>query len=293
MPLLPGDNFPVADASHAWAGSPLSFNHTVQSFYLDTASKLWVMAVDESNANLYLDSFSLQSGSWIEDHAHPMEMVDFGHGVAFGIEYVSGAANVWSECNSSSASSSGRGRAIARYPFHANTTIHNADVTQLVPVSGATHWACTYMETLIGGVVVARYRDASGTPRYQACLATLAANNLWVNLAALGGQQEPALVDPASGVTDTLQGFTASGNWLYILGENPSTQDPNIWRVDLNGLLNTGGTNFAAVSPPKTGGSGEPEGIFIGTTTGASSGAAALVYGRRGAGSSVALRYLT
>lgn len=292
MTIPAGDNFTVTDDSHAWVGSPLTFVHTIQSMFVDANSKLWVMAVDENSSpagDLYLDSFSLSGGAWTEDHAHPMVMKAFGHGIAFGIEYVSGVPHVWSECD---ADASGYGQAIATYPFAANSTLHNSDVTQRKPISGASQYSCTYMDTTLGGIVAVRYLHTAHY--YQASLASLVKLGLWVNIGAIGGQKEPTLTDP-DGNPDTMQGWAASGRYCYIVADDnaSTTRDPVLWQVDLNGLSNSGGTDYMAKSGHKVAGSGEPQGVWVGTVNGQASGAPALIYSRKSSGATNALHYLT
>lgn len=220
----------TASPAALMTGKPLYDETVLQSFAFDNVNgHLYTVQLRNGSGsaaagNLCVTKLSL-SGA-ILGH---MYLTGFGHGVQIGVEPSGTSAYLWTETDGVTDGTNSWGSKLARFKFVNGQTLTTAStaLTKYAPVAGATSTTCAIDPST--SRLIMRYR-LNGQPRFAA---------FPLSAVKAGGQPTPVydITQPAG--LGTFQGYTAYGQYLYLLDgtaygdDNPSPGNTYLTSVNL------------------------------------------------------------
>ncbi|WP_082876082.1 phage baseplate protein [Nocardia pseudobrasiliensis] len=157
-----------------------------------------------------------------------MYLMGFGHGVQIGVEPSGSSAFLWTETDAASNGGSARGTRLGRFEFADGRTLtaSSPELTKYSPVAGASITTCAIDPST--DRLIMRYSDGNAFRYAVFELATVKAG---------GTTRLYDIAQPDD--LGTFQGYTAYGNYLYLLSgnaygdDNPPPGNTYITSVDL------------------------------------------------------------
>jgi len=198
-------------------------DYYLQSFSFDTQNRrLFLAQLHKPAAGEPAVDLNIVQMSMTGKVQSRMSLLGFGHGVAIAAVPEGGSTYIWVEINPNA---SGWGSQLARLKYVPGTTIDSSDIrsgqdiTVFTPVAGAGAFTAA-VDPLTDRLVI-RYNDVDGVrgPAHAIRFTTFP-----LSAACAGKFDDPVfdIVQPklpagSDGKAPTFQGFTAAGNFLYLL----------------------------------------------------------------------------
>ncbi|SDI25207.1 hypothetical protein SAMN05421505_14052 [Sinosporangium album] len=242
--------------------APASILHWKKALRDETV--LQSFAIDNSNGNIYTvqvknGAASNAAGDLCLTRLNPsgtvtgyMYLLGFGHGVQIGVEPSGSSPYLWTETDGVRSGGSSAGRRIARFRFVNGQTLTTSSsaLTKYAPVPNATRTTCTIDPST--NRLIMRY-ELNGQKRFAVyALAAVKA----------GGTPTPVFEVAQPGGLGVFQGYTAYGNYLYLLDGSAAGRpgDTHLTAVDLRtgGVVQRSFTQAAQSLDNR-----EPEGMGI------------------------------
>jgi hypothetical protein len=242
--------FDLTQTSHdLFRDKPLSPPTVMQSFTFDNDNhRLFVAQLADGTGNLYVTQLDF-SGNQVGQ----MSLTGFGHGVSIGVEPVGTDSFLWTEVDAVD----GWGTRLARFRFVDGATIDHTSnsLRKHQPITGVDRFTCAVDP--VNQRLVVRYRTSDKQFRF-------AAYDIADVRAGIYSRRLADIAQPAG--LGTFQGYTAYGEYLYLLDGDP--YDPDTNPPPGNAFVNSVSLNGGPLTrePTNAGGSliyREPEGMAI------------------------------
>ena len=246
--------FDLTQASHdLFRDKPLARPTVMQSFTFDNANQRLFVAQLADDAPAAAGNLCVTQLNFSGDPVGQMSLTGFGHGVSIGAEPVGSDSYLWTEVDAVD----GWGTRLARFPFVDGATVDHTSgsLQKHQPITGADRFTCAVDP--VNERLIVRYRTSDKQFRF-------AAYDIADVRADIYSRRLADVAQPAG--LGNFQGYTAFGEYLYLLDGDP--YDPDTNPPPGNTFVNSVSLNGGPLTrePTNAGGSlvyREPEGMAV------------------------------